>query len=261
MAAPFPWHRGVPGRLWHNSGTRRCCCLLGAPAPCPWWAGGWRRGSPGVTVLGGSCAAAWGWQQPPQLLSPARTPCSLPFLSSQGEPTSDPEGHTARPCLQRGQPLPPALSIKPPGLLACSIIAISLLPSHCVQGPPVAPPGPVLPSAVLLPLHPGEAVGMGFSPPSPPQRRAGGAVLARRLLSRQASCWGGGPRPRSGMGGTSIAHGHQGLVPNRGAMPRAGHRDCLGEVHLGVQGVGLCCVSPTAHRHGWACALPTPRQL
>lgn len=146
-------------------------------------------------------------------------------------------------------------------LLACSIIAISLLPSHCVQGPPVAPRGPVLPSAVLLPLHPGEAVGTGLSPPSPPQHRAGGAVLARRLLSRQASCWGGGPRPRSGMGGTSIAHRHQGLAPNGGAMPRAGHRDCLGEVHLGVQGVGLCCVSPAAHRHGRACALPTPRQL
>lgn len=60
------------------------------------------------------------------------------------------------------------------------------------------------------------------------------------------------------MGEPGFAHGHQGLVPNGRAMPRAGHRECLGEVLSGAQGVGLCCVSDLQHPDT-AVPVPSPR--
>lgn len=201
------WGSGEAVALaWHNSGTRRCCCLLRAPAPRPWWAGGWRRGSPGVTVLGGSCAAAWGWQQPQSSSALPARPAHCPSFLPRESQRVTPRGHRS-----------PARSAAGPATAPHPLNKAARTPGlqhHCHL-------------SLAFPLHP--AATSGTTWPRAPQRRP--------------------------------AHGHQGLVPNGWAMPRAGHRDCLGEVHSGAQGVGLCCVSPAAHTRGRACALPTPRQL
>lgn len=52
---------------------------------------GLEKGQPRGHCAGGELCCSLGLAAAPELLSPARTPCSLPFLSSQGEPKSDPE--------------------------------------------------------------------------------------------------------------------------------------------------------------------------
>lgn len=192
-------------------------------------------------MLGGSCAAAWGWQQPPQLLSPARTPCSLPFLSSQGEPTSDPEGHTARPCLQRGQPLPPALSIKPPdSWLAASLPSLSCLPTAS-RGHQWHHLAPCSPAPSCSPSTLGRLWGWDSAPRA--HHSAGLAVL----------CWHGGCSPgrrAAGVGG----HGHgvawEGralLTDTRGWRQTGGQCPGLGTGIVSGRCIWGC--------RGWACAV------